>query len=74
MGAKEIEREREVDKRMRELERGVRSWKEERDLNQNIDRNRYLYARQKAIDWNKKYIQYAQENQRAYYPDRVKII
>lgn len=74
VGAKEIEREREIDKRMRELERGVRSWKEERDLNQNIDRNRYLYARQKAIDWNKKYIQYAQENQRAYYPDRVKII
>jgi hypothetical protein len=74
VNAKTIDREREIDQRMRQLERNVRQWKEERDLNNGVDQKRYLQARKKAIDWNKKYIQFAQENQRAYYPDRVKII
>lgn len=72
--AKEVEKERDIDKRLRQLERNVRQWKEERDLNNGVDRNRYLKARQKAIDWNKKYIEFAKANKRAYYPDRVKII
>lgn len=74
VNAEIIDKEREIDKKMRYLERNVRQWKEERDLNNGIDQKRYLQARKKAIEWNKKYIQFAQENERAYYPDRVKII
>lgn len=72
--AEVIDKERNIDQQMRYLERNVRQWKEERDLNNGIDRNRYLQARQKAMEWNKKYIQFAQDNERAYYPDRVKVI
>ena len=74
VSAKEIEKQRNIDHELRHYERMVRKWKEERELNKDVDRKRYLQARQKAIDWNKRYIQFAKENNRAYYPDRVKII
>lgn len=74
MSAMEIEKEREIDQRMRQLERNVRMWKEEKVLNSGVDKKRYEIASKKAIEWNKRYIDYAKTSGRAYYPDRVKII
>lgn len=72
--AEEIDKERNIDKRMRQLERNVRQWREEAVLNKGVDKRRYLKSREKAIEWNKRYIEFAKTNERAYYPDRTKII
>ena len=71
---KEEKRQYSITVKQRELERTVRDWKIKALTNKNIDREQYLEARQQAILWNKKYINYSKQNNRAYYPDRVKII
>lgn len=58
----------------RQLERNVRRWRIEALTCKNADEDGYLYARNKAIEWNKKYIEYSQKNNRAYYPSRTKLI
>lgn len=58
----------------RQLERNVRKWRTEALTCKDADRERYLKARQKAIEWNRKYIEYSQKNDRAYYPSRTKLI
>lgn len=58
----------------RQLERNVRKYRIEAITYKNADRERYLQAREKAIEWNKKYIEYSKKNDRAYYPSRTKLI
>lgn len=69
-----IDKQREVDRTQRYLERGVRAWKERALLFKGIDNKRYIYSKNKAKEWNERYIDYSRDNQVAYYPSRTDII
>ncbi len=69
-----VDREREINDKQRYLERGVRAWKEKAVLFKGIDNDVYKYARNKAREWNSRYIQYSKANNVAYYPSRVDIL
>ena len=69
-----IDKQREINKKQRYFERGVREWKERALLTKNIDKQYYKYAREKAKQWNDRYIQYCEDNGVAYYPSRTEII
>ena len=69
-----IDKQREVDRTQRYLERGVRAWKERALLFKGIDNKRYIYSKNKAKEWNERYIDYSRDNQVAYYPSRIDII
>lgn len=69
-----IDKQREVDRTQRYLERGVRAWKERALLFKGIDNKRYIYSKNKAKEWNERYIGYSRDNQVAYYPSRTDII
>lgn len=69
-----IDKQREVDRTQRYLERGVRTWKERALLFKGIDDKRYIYSKNKAKEWNERYIDYSRDNQVAYYPSRTDII
>lgn len=60
--------------KQRAMEREVRKWRTEAVTAKGADRERYLEARRKAIEWNKRYIEYSRQNRRAYYPSRTEII
>lgn len=60
--------------KQRQLERQVRKWRTEAVMLKNVDREKYLSARQKAIDWNNEYIDFSRRNERAFYPSRTEII
>lgn len=68
------QRESAINKRQRELERRVREQKEKALIFKNLNRERYLEARRRAIQANKEYIQFSKDNGRAYYPSRTKLI
>lgn len=63
-----------ITQKQRQLERNVRAWKTRAIELKDINREEYLKARRKAIEWNKRYIAYSREHNRAYYPSRTKII
>lgn len=60
--------------KQRALERNVREWRTKAVESKGLDENAYNTARQKAMEWNKIYIKFSQENNRAYYPSRTKVI
>ncbi len=60
--------------KQRQLEKDVRYWRTQAIEIKGVDAKAYSFARQKAIDYNKKYIAFSKENNRAYYPSRTKII
>ena len=60
--------------KQRELERNVRAWRTKAVESKGLDEKAYETAKQKAYEWNKLYIKFSQENQRAYYPSRTKVI
>ncbi len=68
------QREQRINTRQRELERRVREQREKALMYRNIDRQRYLAARRRAIEANKDYIQFSKDNGRAYYPSRTKLL
>ena len=71
----ELERkERAITETQRRLERNVRDWRTVAVENRGVNHDRYVEARAKAIEWNKRYIEYSQKNNRAYYPSRTKIL
>lgn len=72
--AAEERKEYAITVKQRELERNVRYWRTVAIENQNLDRDKYLDARRKAIAWNREYIAFSKQNNRAYYPSRTKII
>lgn len=63
-----------VNTRQRALEREVRKWRERALMYKDVDREKYLEARRKAAEWNKRYKSFSIDNKRAYYPDRVRIL
>ena len=66
-------RERAITQRQRELERYVVHWREE-TLAQKGNAVEYKKAKIKARYWFDEYVKFSKENNRAYYPDRVKIL
>lgn len=68
-----VEKQREIDHKMRYMERQIRQWKDMALMHKGVDRELYLKARQKAINYNKKYIEFAKSNKRAYYPSRTDV-
>lgn len=72
--AKVIDKEREINNKQRYLERGVRSWRDRALQWKGIDNAEYVYSKNKANEWNRKYIEYSRNNNVAFYPDRTKII
>lgn len=74
ISAKEEKVQRDITKKQRELERNVRVWKTKALEYKNIDNAKYAKARKNAMEWNKRYIKFSKDNERAYYPDRTKII
>lgn len=70
-----VNKERKINDTQRYLERGVRNWKD-RALLAKAERNtkQYVYCKQKAKEWENRYIEYSMKNEVAYYPSRTKII
>ena len=72
--AAEEKKEYMITETQRRLERSVRDWRTVAVENKGVNHDRYVEARAKAIEWNKRYIEYSQKNNRAYYPSRTKIL
>lgn len=72
--AAEERREYNITQTQRRMEADVRKWRTVAVENKDIDRDRYLDARRKAIAANKAYIEYSKRHNRAYYPSRTKLI
>lgn len=68
-----VKKQRDIDHKMRYMERQIRQWKDMALMHKGVDRELYLKARQKAIQYNKKYIEFAKSNNRAYYPSRTDV-
>ncbi len=71
--SKLIESERKVDIKMRAFEEEIRKQKELASLFKGVDDKIYKQARARATELNKRYIAYATNHKRAYYPSRVTI-
>ena len=72
--AKEERREYAITQKQRALERQVRKWRTLAVTLKGVNREEYLQARRKAIEWNKQYIEFSQKHGRAYYPSRTQLI
>lgn len=72
--ADEEKKEYMITETQRRLERNVRDWRTVAVENRGVNHDRYVEARAKAIEWNKRYIEYSKKNNRAYYPSRTKIL
>lgn len=72
--AAEEKKEYMITETQRRLERNVRDWRTVAVENKGVNHDRYVEARAKAIEWNKRYIEYSKKNDRAYYPSRTKIL
>ena len=70
---RERRKEYAITRKQRELEKKVRNARAEMLINKDINRQKYLEARRKAIDFNKEYMQFSKDNNRAYYPMRTRI-
>ena len=66
-------REREITARQRALERNVIRWRE-KALAQKGNAIEYKKAKKQAEYWYGEYKKYSKANNRAYYPDRVRIL
>ena len=71
---KEERKQYDITVKQRQYERNVRYWRTRAMYEKDIDQNAYKKAREKAISWNEKYIEFSHSNGRAYYPSRTKII
>ena len=72
--AQEERKQYEITKKQRGFERNVIKWKTQAIEYKGIDKDKYEFAKKKAIEWNNAYIEYSKANHRAYYPSRTKII
>lgn len=69
-----VKREREINDKQREMERGIRYYRKLALNNKLENREVYLKARAKAIELNKRYIEYSRENNVPFYPSRVQLL
>ena len=75
VSANEQKQEYAITVRQRQMETQIRHYREEYLIyHGTTDEALAQRARKKAIALNKRYIAFSQKNERAYYPDRVKII
>ena len=72
--AKEERKQYDITKKQRDFERNVIRWKTEAVQYKGINQDRYEFAKKKANEWNKAYIEFSKQNERAYYPSRTKIL
>lgn len=72
--AAEERKEYNITQTQRRMEAEVRKWRTVAVENKDLDRERYLDARRKAIAANKAYIAYSKQNNRAYYPSRTALL
>lgn len=72
--AAEERKEYNITQTQRRMEAEVRKWRTVAVENKDLDRERYLDARRKAIAANKAYIAYSKQHNRAYYPSRTKLL
>ena len=72
--AKEERKQYDITKKQRDFERNVIRWKTEAVQYKGINQDRYEFAKKKANEWNKAYIEFSKQNGRAYYPSRTKIL
>lgn len=68
------QKERAINTRQRELERTVRAWETEAVMNKGLNPDKYKEARREALKARKEYIKFSQDNGRAYYPSRIKLL
>lgn len=75
VSAEEVAKQREIDHKMRYLERQIRKWKDSSLIYKGDARfeKQYLQAVAKTKYWNKTYIDYAKANKRAFYPSRTDV-
>lgn len=71
VSAKVIERQRDINSRQREYERAIRHERTKAELA--VLPSERKYYRSKAVELNKKYIDYSKRNNVAYYPSRLQI-
>lgn len=67
-------REYAITEEQRRLERQVRHWRTEAVEAKGQNPERYKFAKAKAKEWNKAYIDFSMAHNRAYYPSRTKLI
>jgi hypothetical protein len=70
---KQVEQQRKLDKRQREIERLVRSWSVRMELFQGVNKEKYLYACRKYKCWRDYYEKWCKENRRVITMSRLKI-
>jgi len=63
-----------ITERQRALERQVRMWKTKAIELKSSDKEKYKLAREKAVAWNRKYIAFSKQHNRAYDPSRTRLI
>lgn len=71
---KEERKQYDITKKQRSYERNVIRWRTEAVQYKGINQDRYEFAKKKATEWNKAYIEFSRQNGRAYYPSRTKIL
>lgn len=73
VSAEVVERERNIDHKMRAMERVIRKWKDAELIYKGEDREAYLKAKAKADFYYERYKQFAKDNKRAFYPSRTDV-
>lgn len=73
ISAEERKKEYKITQKQREMEREVRRAKTNAIMAKELNRTEYLKERKRAIELNKIYKKFSEENGRAYYPMRVHI-
>lgn len=68
-----VERERNINDKQRELEREVRGYRDLALTYKDVNANKAKQYRKLAIQKNKEYIQFSNQNKVAYYPSRTRI-
>lgn len=74
VSAREVAKQREIDKNMRQMERQIRHWKTKAVVYKGKDQDTYIKAKHKANFYYNRYKQYAETKGRAYYPSRIDIL
>ena len=73
VSAEEVAKQRNIDHRMRAMERTIRKWKDAELIYKGEDQEAYLKAKAKAKNYYEQYKAYAKANNRAFYPSRTDV-
>lgn len=70
----EQQREDAITKEQRRLERNIIHWREEALTAKGVNAKAYKKAREKTTEYYQRYKKFSLDNERAFYPDRIKIL